>query len=231
MKIKWISNNFWIKFWALLLAIGLWFYVAGEETIEVNMKMPISLILAEDMLVTEQGVMNVNVMLKGRKDVIEKLKGKELYCRIDLSAYSESEVIILSIEPEYFSFGKNINILNIYPKQLKIKIDKLSQRVLPVKLITEGGAAAGYRMESFTIDPVAAMIKGPEGVLKDLVYIDTEPVDITGRTKSFKKMVPLKSVAALEDKLPPQFVEVFVKIGEVPEEMKDKYNDNKSKKE
>lgn len=210
-----IVHNLWIKVWALVLAIGLWFYVAGEETIQAGLKIPIQLVLASDMVVTEQGVDAINISVSGRKEVISKLTERELVSQIDLTSYTEPKTVVFSIERKYLPLDPGVNILQMVPERLEVKIDRLVQKVMPVRVETFGEPATGYKVDGFIIDPISALVKGPEGYLKGLVYIDTEPVDVTGRQKSFKKMVPLKSIPMFGEKSPPQFVEVVVKIGEI----------------
>lgn len=216
MKINLLTDNLFIKMWALVLAVGLWFYVAGEETVQTDLKIPIQLVLASGMVVTEQKIDVINISVSGRKEVISKLTEKELVSQIDLTSYTEPKTVVFSIERKYLPLAPEVNILQMVPERLEVKIDRLEQKVMPVRVETFGEPAPGYKVEGFIIDPISALVKGPEGYLKDLVYIDTEPVDVTGRQKSFRKMVPLKSIPMLGEKSPPQFVEVVVKIGETP---------------
>lgn len=212
MRTNWIAHNFWMKTGALILAAGLWFYVAGEETIHTDLKIPVHLMLAEDMVVTEQKIDILTVSVSGRKDVITGLSGEDIVCKVDFTKYTEPQTVIFSIERRFLPLDPEVSVIGIIPENIEVKIDKLMQKVMPVKVATEGQPAPGYKVEGFVIDPISAVVRGPEGVLKDMLYIDTEPVDVTGRQKSFKKMVPLKFITMAGDKAPPQFVEVVVKI-------------------
>lgn len=212
MRTTWLTHNFWIKIGALILASSLWLYVAGEETVQAELKIPIDFVLAEGMVVTEQVVDMITVSVSGRKDIISKLAEEELVCKVDFTNYEEPLIRAFTVERGILPLDPEISVLGIIPNSLEVKIDKLIQKVVPIKVMTEGEPAPGCKVEGFVIDPISAIIKGPEGYLKDMVYIDTEPVDVTGRLKSFKKMVPLKSIPMIGEKAPPQFVEVVVKI-------------------
>lgn len=215
MKINYITHNFWIKVWALIFAAGLWFYVAGEESIETRFKVPIKLELAPDMIAAEQKADTLDVYIKGRKEVVAKLENEKLVSKINLISYQEPQTIILSVDRRYLPFGPQIDILYIRPERLEVRIDKLMERVIPVRAVTEGETAPGYSIEGFIIDPIAVKVKGPESYIKELTFIDTETIDVTGRQKSFRKMVPLKAIPMGGEKVPPQFVEVVVKMKEV----------------
>lgn len=216
MRINCLAHNLWIKSWSLVLAVGLWFYVAGEETVETDFRIPIQLVLSSDMVVTEQEITDIGVFIRGRKEIISKLSKNELVSKIDLTTYTQPQTVIFPIEHKILPLAPEINILEIKPDRLVIKIDRLVQKIMPVRVVIFGEPAPGFNVEGFIIDPISALVKGPESYLKDMVYIDTEPVDVIGRQKSFKKMVSLNPIPMIGEKAPPQFVEVVVKIGEKP---------------
>lgn len=217
MKVELLTHNLWMKLGALLLAVALWFYVAGEERVEAELKIPVQLSLAEGMVVTEQDTTELELLVRGRKEVISRLAEKELLSRIDFGGHTEPEKIIFHVERENIPVSAEITVLRIVPTKLVVKIDKLAEKVLPVQVLTEGTPAPEYKLEGFALDPVSALVKGPEGYLKDLEYIKTESIDITGRRKSFKKMVPLEPTPIIGEKMPPQFVEVVIRIGKETE--------------
>lgn len=222
MKKDWLTHNLGMKLGAVVLALALWFYVAGEERVEIELKMPIQLDLADGTVVTEQDTTELKVLVRGRKEVISRLMEKEIVSRIDFSGYTEPQTIILPIDRGDIPVSQEVAILKILPIKFVVKIDKLAQKVLPVQVVTEGEPAPGYKVEGIVIDPISALVKGPEGYLKDLEYIKTESINVIGRQKSFKKMVALESIPLIGEKIPPQFVEVIVKIeAEAESEHKD----------
>lgn len=212
MRLNLLTNNIWLKIGALILAVSLWFYVAGEESIEESIKMLLQIELAPDMVVAEQKVNVLAVKIRGRKEVISKLDKEKLVAKVDLTSYKEPKAIIYSIDRKSLLSNPNIDILQVVPERFEVKIDKMMRKVMPIRIVTEGEPAHGFEIEGFVIDPMAVMVKGPEVFFKDLIYVDTEPVDVTGRQKSFKKMIPLKGIPMGGEKMPPQYVEVVVKI-------------------
>ena len=99
MKVNWLIHNFWLKLGALLLAFGLWLYVAGEEKVEVELKIPIRLKLAEGIVVTKQDVSGLRIFGVGRKEVISKLMEKQISYDIDFSKYIKPQTVIFPIDP------------------------------------------------------------------------------------------------------------------------------------
>jgi YbbR domain-containing protein len=218
MNTKWIQNNFWIKIGSVVLAVSLWIYVAGEETVEVELKIPLDLEVSHGMVVSEQKFDSINVYIKSRKELISKLSEKNLVSNIDLTSYKDPKGVVINIDKKNLPFGSDVDVIQIRPEKLEIKIDRLMQKVMPIRVITDGEPAAGFRTDGFIIDPISSLVKGPESYIKDLIYIDTEPIDVTGRQKSFKRYVSLVSIPMGGNKVPPQSIEVVVRI--VPSENK-----------
>jgi YbbR domain-containing protein len=214
MKLVVIKNNLWAKISAVILAIGLWLYIAGEETIEVELNLPLNIEIGQNMVVSEQKAELINVYARGRKELISKLAEEKLASNIDLTSYKERTSLVIPIERKNLPFEPDVDVMQIRPEKVELKIDRLIQKVLPIRVITEGEPAPGYEVEGFIIDPISAMVRGPEDFIDNLVYIDTEPVDVTGRQKSFKRYVSLKDIPMFGNKVPPQSIEVVVKIAQ-----------------
>ncbi len=210
MKTSWITNNIWIKLGALLLAIALWFYVAGEERIEAKLKIPFKFGLAPNIIIARLGAPEIEMHVRGRKDQIAK--AESISCDFNLSNYQEAQTLILPVERKNFNLPPEISILKMTPTTLKVEIDRLGEKVVPVRVVSKGDPAPGHSLAGFVIDPVTISVIGPEEYINKLKYIETEPVDITGRRKSFRKMVPLQSIPMIGKEAPAQFVEVIAKI-------------------
>lgn len=210
MNISWIKNNIWIKVGALVLAIILWFYVAGEERIETKLTIPIEFQLSENMVVYEQEMSFIEVIVNGRKDLISKVEN--VSSSFDLRDYKEPQTVTFQIQREDIPIAPEIKVIQMFPSRLMVKIDKLTEKKLPIKAIITGESAYGFSVDGTLLDPVSSIVIGPEQLLSDMKYIETEPVDITGRRKSFRKMVRLKMIPLKGHQVPPQFVEVIIKI-------------------
>lgn len=216
MKTNWLVHNFWTKLGALILAIVLWFYVAGEERVEKEFRVPVRFYLNEGMVITEQDVSELNVLTGGRKEVVSGLQEKEILVTIDFRKpiYAEPQKIVFSINRGNIPLKPEISVLKIVPESVAVRIDRQAEKALPVEVVTKGVPAPGYKLEGFVLDPVSTMVNGPSEYLNTLSHIKTEAIDITGRRKTFKRMIPLELIPVIGERPPPQFVEVVVMIGE-----------------
>lgn len=210
MKTSWLINNLLIKLGSLLLAVALWFYVAGEARIEVKLKVPIQFQLATDMVIAQLETPEIEILVRGRKDDIAK--AENISCHFNLNKYQDPQTLIMPVDRKNFNLRPETSILKIKPTMLKIEIDKVAEKIVPIRVTSKGEPAPGHMLAGFDIDPVTIPISGPEEYIQKLKYIETEPVDITGRRKSFRKMVPLQSVPMIGREAPTQFVEIIAKI-------------------
>lgn len=210
MKLTLITNNLLVKISSILLATVLWFYVAGEERVETQFAVALDFNLADGMVISELSVSEIEILVRGRKDMVAGLKN--IRCVLDLKNYTEPQTLILPIDSDNININPEVTILKIHPTKVKIKIDKLSEKVVPVRVATKGLPAQGYEIKGFVTDPVNIAVYGPQDYLKNLKYIETSTVDITGRRKSFRKMISLKSIPMIGKKATTQFVEVIIRI-------------------
>nr|MDQ3554141.1 CdaR family protein [Chloroflexota bacterium] len=85
------------------------------------------------------------------------------------------------------------------PERVRVRITvapSIETATLPVRPIIEGQVTAGYSLRPPDVDPISVTVSGAETDVGTLGLIDTEPIDITGRTGIFEVDAPLA--------LPPQ---------------------------
>jgi len=104
-------------------------------------------------------------------------------------------------------------VVAIEPPRVSAEVDRLVERVLPVKVVYRGKPRPGYRIAGETVIPAEVMVPGPEGLLDGMKAIETEPLMVMGRSDSFNKQVDLKPVTPFTGRnLEP--VQVYVIISE-----------------
>lgn len=140
---KEILRNLFIVKWqykitALVTAFILWFYVASEQNLTINISAPIEFLnFPSDMKITNKVRNTVEILLQGRRDIINKMDKKEIKVQIDLSKvkkgknnFSISDVYIKNIP-------KGVSIINITPTGITIDFEKIEIQPTPVETVTE----------------------------------------------------------------------------------------------
>lgn len=79
--------------------------------------------------------------------------------------------------------GNPLRPLEVTPPTARVKIPVLSDsqnRTLPVNPIVTGTPAAGFEIESVTVQPQVVLVAGDADQLAQLTLVDTDPIPMTG---------------------------------------------------
>jgi YbbR domain-containing protein len=110
---------------------------------------------------------------------------------IDASGISvDQEAPLVALDEQ----GGEVPGLRIEPARVHIRITvarDLANATVPVVPAIIGPPPAGYELRGVTVDPVAVGVGGESQAVALLSRLDTEAVDITGRTSSFATQVAI----------------------------------------
>lgn len=224
---KWLVKDWGIKLIALALAVGLWYYAVGEESIEVKRSVPLELqVKNPQMSVLKTSVKNVLVTLSVPRSVLSDLTTKEIKA-------------VHSIGPEVKTAGDysfrletgeikvptpQFRVVKIFPEIIQVTMDEQIVQKLKIEPDFLGEPAFGYKVQDteIKIDPNAVLVEGPKGQLEKIDSVKTEKIDLVGRIRSFRRTLQLALPEGLHA-LSESAVEVFVPL---KEEFSEKQFDN-----
>lgn len=118
---KWVLNNLWLKIVSMILAVGLWFYINSEITKTLVQKtfinVPVRLMVdREKLLLTDYQLTispeKVDVLLRGEKSQVEKIRKSELKALVDAGDISAEGIYNLPVRillPENINITKQVN--------------------------------------------------------------------------------------------------------------------------
>lgn len=197
-------QSLWPKDWtlpfiSLALAVALWYFVGGDDTVDKSVTVPIEVInLPRDLVISNQFKQEILVTISGpRKQVLGIDKG-DIVRQIDL-AHAVPGTMVINNENQSISVPRGIKVLRVQPDSLIFSLDKLVQKQLVVKPITKGSPAPHHELRDIRMKPEVISITGPQAVLGDLDVLETEVIDIGGLTRSMQLQIPLKLSPALLD--------------------------------
>jgi YbbR domain-containing protein len=209
----WLGNNYWLKLFALLGAVGVWWLASRGVYIRKSRVVPVSLKLAPEMTVRSITPSAVKVILDypQEKRVTRKEEEEDIKVIHDLTEATEPGKIVFTVTGRDVKVPYRIRVVGIEPSRINAEIDRRVEKVLPVKVIYRGTPRAGYRIAGETVIPPEVVVPGPEGVLRNMKAIETEPIGVMGRSNYFEVLVPLKPVSPLaEAPLAPVSVSVAI---------------------
>lgn len=219
MKKMWPFRHFGLKVWSVLLAIMLWMLVAGEETVERGLRVPLELQQFPAGLELQQGEPPslVDVRIRGSSGTLGRLGPGDIVAVLDLrSARPGRRVFQLTPEQVRTPFG--VQVVQVTPATITLGFENSAVRHVPVVPAVEGTPAPGFVVATLTSDPKTVEIVGPESSVKRATEALTEPVSVDAARRDITDSV---SVGFMDPALrlkTPRLVTVTVQIVPGPEE-------------
>lgn len=122
------------------------------------------------------------VTLRGGSSRLESVRTVVARVNIDGSAINVDEEV--AVEPLDAS-GTIVAGVEVTPERVRVRITvapSIETATLPVRPRIEGEVATGYVLQAVDVDPISVTVSGAETDVATLGLVDTEPIDITGRT-------------------------------------------------
>lgn len=180
-----------LRFISLVLAVGLWYFVGGDDTVDKNVLVPLEVInLPRDLVISNQFKREIEVTISGPRSQVLKIEKGDITRQVDL-AQAVPGTMVIKNETHLISVPRGVKVLRTQPDSIIFSMDKLIQKQLVVKPITKGNPASHHVLQDIRMKPEAISITGPQAVLAQLDALQTQTIDISGMNQSTQLQVPL----------------------------------------
>lgn len=187
-----VFGNLLIKAFSLLFAALLWFHVVARGKSEVNFVVPLEIRdIPVGMVVVGDVPGYVDVRMQGPEAIIRNLAPGDVSVALSIADAREG-VAQFYLGPSNVKAPGNITVTTVSPVEVRIRLDELGEKVLPVTAVLSGNPAPGNHLGKVTVTPDKVGVKGPKSQLGRLKGLDTQPLDITGADGNVAEIVPLE---------------------------------------
>lgn len=203
------------KFVCLVLAVLLWMYIVGSVEVQFEFRdVPVEFVdIDPDLAVSEDSQRSITLRVAGPKPAIGSLDPVDFKVLASLSGKREGEKwVVLSLENVNSPRG-DVKVERIEPGSLRVFLERVEGRRLPVKVKLEGESPAGFMVKTHT-RPAQVLVLGPASIFRRIDHVATDIVDISGRRANFSLEARVMKEFLSIRKLDPEKVEVFVEVEE-----------------
>lgn len=196
-----LTENWHLKLISLILAIGFWFYVVSEESVEVTKTIPLGVLPPNEKLsVVKTSVSHLEVTFQSPRHLFSALSAANVTAQHKITGTQKVGDYSFNVNPNDFTLpAPEIRIVRIFPSFVTVTLDEVIVKKLTVQVEFMGEPAYGYRadQEEVELDPDAVLVEGPRAILEKMDTIKTEPIQLVGRVRSFRRTARIHSTPEL----------------------------------
>ena len=183
------TENLGLKLLSLVLAVLVWFAIAGETASEMGLRVPLELQnVPRELELMGDAVDAVEVRVRATAGIIHALNPGDVAAQIDLAGSVEGERIVhLTADSIRVPFG--VKVVKISPAMLTLRLERTLQKVVPVRPRLVGRPADGYELAEIACEPPEVRVSGPKSRVDDVDSAFTEPLTIDAARESVSDVV------------------------------------------
>ena len=183
-------KTLFLRILSLAIAFVIWLIVANVDDYKIVKeidKIPVTQLNGESI---EAGGLvydvtsgeTVDILVEGRRSVVDKLTKNDFTAVADLSKLSYTNTAKINVKAVSTSVGENVTI-SVVDNAMVLSIEEKKSRQFEVKVDTKGEPAEGYALGSYETNPVVINVTGPQSLVNKIRYARCV-VDVTDKTES-----------------------------------------------
>jgi YbbR domain-containing protein len=189
MNAIWPFRHFGLKLLSVGVAVLLWLVVAGEQTVERGLRVPLELQQFPEGLELEgEPPSLVDVRVRGASGALGRISAGDLVAVLDLHAARPGRRLY-QLTPEQVRTPFDVQVLQITPASIALEFESSLSRHVPVAPTIEGEPAPGYIVGKVTVEPQMVEIVGPESAVKETADAITESISVNGAQQQVTESV------------------------------------------
>lgn len=187
----WLFHHFGLRLLSLALAIALWMLVAGEETVERGIRVPLELVqFPAGLELPFEAPTLVDVRVRGSSTTLSRVGPGDIVAVLDLRGARPGRRVF-QLNPEQVRVPFGVEVVQVSPASIVIAFEKSESKMVPVNASTEGAPAPGFVIGKVSVDPPTVQVTGPESAVKRTIEAVTETISVAGAREAVSETVTI----------------------------------------
>ncbi|MBF0538956.1 MAG: hypothetical protein HQL03_11980 [Nitrospirae bacterium] len=188
---KLFTVNTELKAITLVLALLLWFFVTLKGQSDIVLELPVEYKHIPKGFEIEKSSSNfVNISVKGQERLIKNIDPKDVSIYVDLAKAKEGETII-NLGKENVKVPPSITVNKITPAHIVVHLEETISKVVQVRAVITGQPQKGFAVTDTIVYPDELTIEGYKRNLKNIGFLETQPINIRNATTTVERYVSL----------------------------------------
>ncbi len=195
--LRWLTINLRTFLLALALALAVWVtaVIAADPDETQVYPQPIAIQysgLDPSLIISGTVPKTVQVELRAPRSIWEKLNAGEATVEavVDLSGLGIGSH---PMNVQIHIGTKPVRVVSVTPEKIDVTLETLVSVTLPIELNVIGEPAIGYSIESTTLDPIYAVVSGPESVMARVHQLSAT-LDVTDARQGMETSLQLTAL-------------------------------------
>ena len=187
----WPFRHFGLKLLSLGLAVALWMIVAGEETVERGLRVPLELVqFPAGLELPVEAPTVVDVRVRGSSTTLSRVGPGDIVAMLDLHAARPGRRVF-QLTREQVRVPFDVEVVQVTPASIALVFEKSVTQTVPISPSVDGTPAPGYVVGKVTVEPGVVQVTGPESALKRTTEALTETVSVAGARAAVSETVTI----------------------------------------
>lgn len=193
-------RNLHIKIFALLGAILLFRFVNSEGNSSVmGFFVPVEIRhVPADKIVLWPLTPQAQVTIKGPSFLVSDVAASRRTFKVEIPRDVQSRYVA-NLKKSDLALPPNVQLVSVDPSEIQFTFDNLVERDIPIEMTSIGTLRNSLRLEKIDLTPTMVRVKGPETRIRDLINVQTEPVDLREVTDSVSRDLAIRMPASLAE--------------------------------
>lgn len=189
MPAIWPFRHVGLKALSLGLAVLLWLVVAGEETVERGLRVPLELQqFPTGLEFQSEPPTLVDVRVRGASSTLSRMSPGDVVAVIDLDDATPGRRLF-QLAPEQVRVPFGVQVVQVTPATVAMVFEPTAARHVPIVPDIEGDPAAGYVVGAVAVDPKVVEVLGPASAVERAAEAVTETISIAGAIEGLTRSV------------------------------------------
>lgn len=209
---KWfIRNNIGYKLLAILLALMLWYYVAGQRDplVDRTFLRPVETRGLSSEIVLSSPLPDVRVTVRGMKSIVQNIEQEDVRVFVNVPRQEMGEMLL----PVRVEAPLGIQVLSVDPERIRVALDYYDEKRVPVRVQVLGEVDPGFTYQTPVAEPDAVTLRGPSKLLAKVQDV-WAVLEVNGGRSSISRRVSVNVPGDVEGKIVvrPGFVQVRLPV-------------------
>lgn len=191
-----IRSNLPQKIIAIIFAVILWSYVMGDQNPNISRvirHVPVefqneAVLKSKNLAWMDREIQEVSVKIEGRRSDVANFKPYDIKAVADMSSINVSGTQKIPIK--LVNVPGNIEVVDITPAYVEVKIEDVLSNQIPVELKVDGQPAQGHQLLQAELVPDEIIVTGPKSLVSK-VRTAAVHLDVTNARSDIMRSLPI----------------------------------------